>query len=397
MSLISEFLASTDDSESPASYFYWSFLSAIAAVTNNNTSIQRHYYRMSPNIFVLLFGKSGLRKGVPINLAKQLVEQTGNTRTIAGRSSIQAIVAQLGQAYTREGHTPITDAIGFVSASEFASSLVDDDAALTILTDLYDGNYNKEWKSNLVSRDSIKLKNVNLTILGGINSPHFKEAISQSNLQGGFIGRTFIIYETKKRRSNSLVYAPKVNLEEIITYFLPHFIEISNIKGEFQWTIESGYFYNEWYNEFDKIEVEENTGTMMRLGDHVIKVAMLLALSQKRLTLELTDIEDSINACINFSANANRAASGNTNTSSLSPIVRKICEQLYKQSEHRMSRKQILQKLYPEGVLSPEVDACLSTLCEMGFVMNERNGHDIYYFMDETGLIAYDSMFGGKK
>ena len=124
MSLISEFLASTAESEAPESYFFWSFMAAIAAVSNNNTYFERHYYQLGTNIYVLLFGKSGMRKGVPISLAKQLVEQTGNIRVLSGRASIQSIIMQLGQAYTREGHAPITDATGFISASEFASSQI---------------------------------------------------------------------------------------------------------------------------------------------------------------------------------------------------------------------------------------------------------------------------------
>lgn len=394
MNLIEEWLNDVDEYESPSSYWYWSFLTAIAATVSNRVYLDRfdvgHLY---PNIYVFLFGKSGLRKGVPINKAKELVTRVANTRIISGRMSIQSLVEQLGKAYSREGQPPLVEATAFISASEFASSLVEDPQALTILTDLYDGHYyeTNPWKNSLKSGGE-SLKRPNITMIGGINSPHFREAIQTNSIEGGFIGRTFIILETKKHRSNSLVDKPNRTLN--LDYYETQLREIGKLTGPIAWSTPGKNLYRAWYHEIDKLEIDDNTGTIMRLGDHVLKVAMLIALADGAMELKEAYVESSIKVCSDFSSNATRVTTDNSKgTSQLSPVLKKIMEILHSNPEHRLSRRIILQKLYPDGVLSVEIDACTNTLVEMGFMQVERNGHDLYLSMDAVGLKAYESIF----
>ena len=397
MSLIKEFLDATDEAESPKAYFYWSFLASIAAVSNNHVYLERYFYQLYPNIYVLLFGKSGLRKGVPIDFAKNFVRAVNNTRVISGRNSIQSILQQLGRTESDEGRPPLTDAIGFVTASEFASALVEDDQALTILTDLYDGHYNEEYKNTLKTAGTDKLNHVNLTMLGGINSPHFKSVISNADAQGGFIARTFIIYETKRNRVNSLVNRPIMNSREILDYFVPRFIEMGAIKGQMLWTPDARVFYDEWYKAYAEMDLatDDETGTMMRLGDHVLKVGMLLAISDLRLELQYEDVAAAVESCTDFSTNAKRVTSNNEKESSpLSKIIHKVNVMIYKAEGRRLSRRQILQQLYGIGVTSSEVDICLSSLVEMGFLSAEGNKHDVYYTMLDNGVGQLESMMG---
>src|SRR3954467_13696876 len=103
MTWVERVLQSTEGSESPREYYYWGALAAISAVVANNVYLDRFYYKLWPNIYVILVGRSGLRKGPPIQLAKSLVEEVNNTRVFAGRSSIEAIIDQLATATTKEG------------------------------------------------------------------------------------------------------------------------------------------------------------------------------------------------------------------------------------------------------------------------------------------------------
>jgi hypothetical protein len=398
MSVIQDFLEATDESESPKAFFYWSFLAAVAGVVNNKIYLERYFYKLYPNIYVLLFGKSGLRKGVPVNLAKRFVQVVNNTRVISGRISIQALLTELGKTYSRpDGKPPISDAIGFVSASEFASSMVEDDQALTILTDLYDGHYNTEWKNILKSTGTDKLKNVNLTLLGGINSPHFNQAVSISNIQGGFIGRTFIIYETKRNRINSLIQRPLMSIDEIVERFSELFFQMAALHGDMLWTAGGKEFYNEWYNEYVKmdLESEDETGTVMRLGDHVLKVAMLLAVTELRLELTFDDIQDAINSCLNFTNNAKIVThSASPDVSPLGKLVHEILKALYKTAEKRLSKKQVMRQLYKYGTCSSEIDICIDSLLQMGFLMSDGNVHDQYYTLTDAGIAASEGFFG---
>src|SRR5437773_9702104 len=104
MSWLTELLHSTEELESPQPFWMWSGLATIAAVVKDNVFLNRgKAYKLYPSIYVMLLARSGLRKGPPINLAKRLVKGVDNTRIISGRSSIQAILKEMGTAYTLPG------------------------------------------------------------------------------------------------------------------------------------------------------------------------------------------------------------------------------------------------------------------------------------------------------
>src|SRR3990167_58763 len=112
MTWLDEVLASAEELESPRRYFLWSALTAISAVVKDSVWVNRGgAYNLYPNIYVILYGPSGLRKGLPIALARQMVTEVGNTRVISGRSSIEAIIQELATAHTSPGRI-IADSAG---------------------------------------------------------------------------------------------------------------------------------------------------------------------------------------------------------------------------------------------------------------------------------------------
>jgi hypothetical protein len=397
MSLIDDFLDSTSEFESPKSYFLWGFLSAVSGVINNNIYLDRHAFILRPNIFVLLFGKSGLRKALPVSIATDLVRYCNNTRVLSGRSSIQALVTELSNVYHRDGKPPITDAIAFVSAPEFASALVKDEQALTILTDLYDCR--KIWKNILKSTGTETLKNLNITLLGGINAPHFESSMGKQNIDGGFIGRTFIILESKRNCINSLVYPTKWSQDKIINSFGSSLLEISNMFGEITFSENAKKYYHDWYVSFSQQDelLDEKQGMLMRLGEHVLKVGVLIATCHGTMELRTAHIDKAIEYCADLSTNAKRVTSDEIKPDPLSLIVWKVLETIYKSAEQRISKKFIVQRLSMKGILVPQINICLNSLNEMGFIFSENTLHDIYYTLSDAGVGASEELFKGDK
>ena len=141
-------------------------------------------------------GKSGLGKEFPVNLSKELVTRANVTRVIAGRSSIQAIIQELGTARTQKGQPPITDSRGFIVNGELSTAVIQDPDSLTVLTDLYD---NKSSWTNLLKGDGPKeLKQPYITALFGSSPAHFYDSIPQVNIEGGYIGRNLLVFEEKR-------------------------------------------------------------------------------------------------------------------------------------------------------------------------------------------------------
>jgi hypothetical protein len=347
MTWVERVLQSTEGSESPREYYYWGALAAISAVVANNVYLDRFYYKLWPNIYVILVGRSGLRKGPPIQLAKSLVEEVNNTRVFAGRSSIEAIIDQLATATTKEGGgPPIMDARGFLVSSEFASFIIQNDAALTILTDLYDRNYNdKNWGYLTKGGGQKNLKEPYLTMIGASNEVHFKDVVPQNALGGGFVARTFIIHADKKSTSNSLTERP-VNL--INTHELAEYLkELAKLKGQFMWTREAKELYDAWYAEFDNSEFEDDTGTLERISDSVLKVALLVSLSRSTsLEILRADIEEGIRKCLGFVPGARKVALGAQGKSISREGTAVVLRYLLQHPEHAVSKTKLLQKFW---------------------------------------------------
>ena len=346
ISFTDKVLMYTEHSESPRKYYYWSALAAIAAVVRDKVYLDKFYYKLYPNIYVLLVGKSGLRKGPPVNLAKVMVNAIDNTRLYSGRVSIQGVIADLSKARTKpNGGPPVTDASAFLVASEFASFIIQDSQALTILTDLYDGHYNPTWDYMLRNSPTEKLKAPCLTMLGASNEVHIKDAIPDNAIGGGFVARTFIIYADKKANINSLTSKPPETFP--LGELIDHLRELSKLKGGFTWSVAGRELYDEWYNLLQKQEMleDDTTGTMERLHDHVLKTAMLISLSRDTgLYLSLGDIEEAIKACQNFIPGAKRVTIGGSGKSASAPGTAVLLRELITTPSHEISRVNALKK-----------------------------------------------------
>lgn len=387
----------TKESESPRRYYYWAGLSAIAGVVKSNVFLDKFYYKLYPNIYVLLVGKSGIRKGPPVALAKRLVTEVGSSRVIAGRASIQAVISELRTAQTFDnGGPPLTDASAFLTSSEFASFIIQDQQALTILTDLYDGDYNPEWVNRTKGSGSEKLKNPCVTMIGASNEVHFREAVPDNALGGGFVARTFIIHEDRKSIVNSLTSAPKepLNVPRLAEYLRA----ISKVKGQFKYSEKAKGVYDEWYSQFSESDYSDTTGTIERLHDHVLKTSMLISLSRKLdLVLEEADIQEAISVCQGFVPGARRVSMGGGKSASAPGTAVFLRELLSKGSEgYKMSRVRMLQKhwsYFDSFELDRIVESLENQKAITSKLIDNGNGkRELYYVLSEKVVENYSKM-----
>ena len=231
MNWLQEIVDQHKELESPQSFWYWSAIAAISAVVKDQVWINRQIYKLYPNIYVMLHAESGLKKGPPISMARQLVKPVNNTRIISGRSSIQGILKDLGTFQTSPGGKIPMKSVAFICSSELSSSIVEDKVATKILTDLYDRQYNVgEWRS-LLKMETFELKDPTITMLTATNEAMSEDFFTRSAIQVGYFARTFIVYEKSGTIANSLVF-PLRNPPNYSTS-ADYLKELSKLTGEF--------------------------------------------------------------------------------------------------------------------------------------------------------------------
>jgi len=407
MNFLGEVLSSTSELEAPRAFYYWAALSAIAAVMKDNVWVNRHIYKLYPNIYVMLHADSGLKKGPPISLAKDIVKKTGVTRIISGRSSIQGILKEIGTAESAPGGKILYGgkSIAYIVSSELTSSLVEDGAAATILTDLYDRHYNEgSWKS-LLKMEHFALKDPTINMLTATNQSHSDDFFSQRDVQGGYYARTFIIYETKRNAINSLMQAPtKVPDKDALAEYL---LKISHLKGEFSGLLNAdnsltpvGKFYDDWYKDFCKVideqSVKDSTGTINRFGDSVLKVSMLLSLARSdSMEITMEDMVLAISNCELLIGNARRTTYGKNGDKQFSIRKTLVIDELLLRSNHTISRTQLLKKYWMHGN-SLEWDAVMNNFSDSGMIVMESVGDQILYVMPEKQVKQINDFMHGK-
>lgn len=354
MNWIDDVLKETEEAETPKSFIFWSAVAAIAAVANNNVYINRKgVYILRPNLYIMLMADSGVGKGFPVNVAKQLVTATKATRIISGRNSIQNVIKDMATDESHEdGSGNFTDSRAFYVSSEFATSFIRDESALTILTDLYDCHWNPEWANSLLSHKE-KLVKPNLTVLSGSSPTHFFGKIPDESIFGGFVGRLLIVYEEKVDHLNPLlsdvegedIAYQNINYEKLSK----HLINIhSEAKGDkkFKYSREAAKVWKTWYMHFYSNHQGDKTGFSNRLKDHILKVAMCLSLSENtNFIICENNIEEAIERTQGL-IYATRRVSDGRGKDPMGPQAKIILDHLIRAPGFKLTRQKLLQKGY---------------------------------------------------
>jgi hypothetical protein len=409
-----------EELESPASFWYWAAIAAISAVVKDQVWLNRQIYNLYPNIYVMLHAESGLKKGPPISMARQLVKPVNNTRIISGRSSIQGILKDLGTAFTQPGGKIVSKSVAFICSSELSSSIVEDRVATKILTDLYDRQYNVgEWRS-LLKMETFELKDPTITMLTATNEAMSEDFFTRSAIQGGYFARTFIVYEKETSVSNSLIY-PLSNPPNYVTS-ADYLKQVAKLVGEFHpiagneksdefrwkktkhgrevWFNEVGIIYDDWYENFKelvKASERDETGTLNRFGDSVLKVAMLLSLAQHpQLVLTREAMNEAIIECEKLLGNVRKTTMGRHGISQSALLKTMIIMELLNRDNHQVTRTVLMKKMWQHYENAQEFDDIMQSFDASGMISTNSVGNQILYTMPASQVDELKVFMAGK-
>jgi len=339
-------------------------------------------YKLYPNIYVLLYGPSGVRKGPAIAIAEQVVKKVDNTRTINGRATIEAIIKLLGEFKSRPGKEPLKDSCGFVVASELSSSIVSNPSAMDIMTALFDRIYNTgDWEYNLKVGPSHTLKRPTITWLSGTNEALFREFLPEKNINGGLIGRMFIISESKPGNINSLMYKPKVipDIDKMTEALIP----ISRLRGEFTTCDEVREEIDRFYNKFMRTiapTLKDETGFVSRVLDFVMKNAMIISSGRRGdLKIMMSDFEEALDITLPLIVPTKRASQQlKKGDPSLVEKRGLVLTYIARQPNFQANRKDILKNL---GLRldHEDLNKVIDLMLQMDIVHNDSSGGEIVY------------------
>jgi len=412
MDFLKELMDSTVELESPKSFFWWAGLTAVSAVVMDNVWLARgeqegncnSFYNLYPNIYVMLHADSAMKKGPPVNLIKDLVKKATNglPKIISGRSSIQGMLKELGTAQSLPGGKILNKSAGFIASSEFTSSIVEDRAAMTILTDLYDRNWNEgDWKS-LLKMEQFTLKDPVLTLLAAINEAHFDDFIGTKDVHGGFMGRMFVIAETQTATFNPLIDKLKrvPDKEKLVAYLKT----LTTLKGPFKSLADTpqGKYYHEWYMDFYQNirsqKVKDETGTLGRFGDSVLKIAMCISLSRStEKEIDMTTMIEAIAVSEKLIGNVRKTTLGKKGKAENLYLKTLIMQELLTREPHIITRENLMKKTFMHYSNVDEFNEVIGVFTEVGMLEVETRGVQVVYIMPDKQVKLLNDHIAGKK
>lgn len=304
MSFIRDYALYSSGVESPSHYHTWCALSVLGTWLSKKVWTDMGYFKVYPNMYILLVGDPGIKKSTAMNIAKKLVLEVGERQVSPASITKEALMQYLGaekspckfsfdiesnmiDPLTGQG-TITTETRQIAHISIFANELVNllnaggnPVGMIDLLTDIWDQdpyvNVTKNKGSDLIKGPFVHL-------LGCLTPETMEALLFQKFISGGFSRRCIYTYADQNERPVPL---PSITQEQGEAWLRckQRGKVLLDWCGEYQWSPE---FKNDlwvpWYREnFQRCQSEEKSFLkrfLQSLPEYLLKVMMLVTASE---------------------------------------------------------------------------------------------------------------------
>ena len=286
MSWIKKYLEYTVEQESPELFHFWCSLGILASTVGRNISLVKTYddfSKLYPNLYIILVSPSGrCRKGGAIGFANKLLSDS-ETRVYLEAITKRALTRALADEIVVVDKEYVGESKIVIISDELEVFLGKDavmSGLLALLTRLYECPDKWEYRTSTQGNDY--LYNTCINIIGATIPSWFHDLPVQV-MSSGFFARLVIVFqqETPRRnpgvRRNNKKFAHLQSLRKELVEFL---LKLKEIKKPVELSSSAVDLYESWYSSREPDQDERLASFYEREHDLVLKVAMLLAISE---------------------------------------------------------------------------------------------------------------------
>jgi len=380
--LLPDFLKSymtyTEDQESPEVFHFWTALSLMAGVLRMNVWMDRGFYELFPNLYVIFIADSGkLRKSTAQEFGvDRLLRQVPDIKIYTERMTMEGLLEQMDQISVHAGGRISKSGCVFIAAPELVMLLPGDEISrkvMAFLTSVYMGK--RKYGYLTKGGGELKLEDVLINFLGA-TAPDWLESIGEDVAKGGFLAR--IVFITAEKRKRAIAWPTPNSTGISLPALINDLTHISQLKGEMKPTKELKEAFEKWYCIDTPVHDDPRIqGFRERQHDLALRISMLLSIARSdSLIVEmehfdiaksiLHDVEDFIPKALTHVA-----------TTAHSRDADRILNQI-KRRGGRMSYVAI-QQANSWKLSTTEVQEIMKSLTEREDVHLEREGRKIIY------------------
>lgn len=392
------YLDYTEESESPYTYRLWVGISVMAAALERKCYLPWGQLEFFPNMYVLLVGPSGCRKGTAMNPGLKMLQSLGTIKLAAQSTTRQALIRRLQAANnstidiasgTIDAHCSLT-----IFSEEFTVFLGYQN--LELMADLCDWfDCKQEWTYETKNMGTNDITGVWVNLIGATTPTLVRSTLPKDSIGGGLTSRIIFVYEDGRGKVQPF---PRLNkkLEDILKLDLE---DIHLIRGKFRPTEEVIEFWGEWYHNAAKnptFTEEKFGGYEQRRAMHIIKLGMILSASRgDSKTIELKDIERSI-GYIELTEKKMRYTYDGYGASNKAEIIQQVI--LFIAQRGKVVMAELMQHFYQDAD-KWMMDQVLDTLSSMKYIRTVNDKETGLLFIEWVGKKDFSdrarSMLGG--
>lgn len=283
---LERYIEFTQNSEPPLLYHLWTGIVAISSCMQRKCYINwGHEQVIYPNMYVVLVGPPGGRKGTAMKIGKSLVQSVDVPLSSDSLGSVQALYNEI--KLTEQIYIDPKDSLEYkhkslsVWSEEFQVFLSSSDPRFIInVTDLFDCP--KIWRYASIGRGHEDLSNCFLTIFGATTPSSLQSNLTQDAVGGGLISRIIFVVGYGKAKKVPITLLSKEE-EDLRNDLYTDLELIKNISGEYTATQQFLSMYSDWYMSKDSTAgVDDNkfVGYNDRRALHLRKLCLICAASE---------------------------------------------------------------------------------------------------------------------
>lgn len=282
---LSTYLKFTEKSEPPTNYHIWTCLAVIAAAMQRKCYLRWGFKTLYPNLYIVLIGPSGCRKGTAMNIGKDLLLEINGINLSSESVTREALIRDM-----KDGTTTFTDPTDQMLKFHSSVTVLSEELSVFLgqqnvkfladLTDWFDCG--DQWTYRTKGSGTDKLVGVCVNILGATAPDWLRSILPQEAFGGGFTSRVIFVVEEAKKQ---IVANPTIPPE--VLALRPSLIEdleqIAAMAGEMIFLDTTMDLYTDWYTKQSKspaIKDPHFAGYCERRAMHVLKLSMVMSASR---------------------------------------------------------------------------------------------------------------------
>ena len=291
MDFFDEYFKYVGASESPMCYHRWGAISALSAIVGREAFLPFGHSPIYLNQYILIMGTPGARKNGPISISKKLLSKAGYTTFAKERSSKERFFLDMVKKIDVD--EPDLEALvldspseTLISNGEFLDFIGQGNMDfLTALTNLWDNLDTYEHPK--LHGKSVFIHKPTVNILGGATVKGLGLAIPPEALGTGILSRLILIHSEP---TSIKITFPEDIAEGSEDQVVETLMKIRrDMKGKITRTKEANEVLDRIYKEYPGIEDGRFADYSARRFTHLLKLTMLISLSEGRVEINKMD------------------------------------------------------------------------------------------------------------